>query len=330
MVDADRRRWRSCADGDGVADGDPGPRLRAGPARASATPTPPTATATTSSTRASTSPSRADRGRLRHPDRARRRHQAAAQLTRELTTLAARARAGELTPPELAGATFTLTDLGDSGVHRRRRAAQPAPGRRARRRRVRRGAGGPRRRGRCRGTRSRLTLACDGRILFGAHAAAFLVRIAELRRSDPAEPDQRAGGSTGAPAATKLRQPQRERRAGRRCDRAAASVRLARSRRRSPAPARRRRPIGSGRVGPPEAIKDPRERSAARRSPRPHLDHHRAEPVPPRPQLDRRVGLLYLTAFSSSASSAARSRSASTITRPDARRAEVPGPRRDL
>ena len=58
-----------------------------------------------------------------------------AALDSELSGLPERARAGELTPPELAGATFTLTDLGEwrrdqrparSCRHPRRRPWPPA------------------------------------------------------------------------------------------------------------------------------------------------------------------------------------------------------------
>ena len=40
----------------------------------------------------------------------------AIELEAELERLSARARSGELTPPELSGATFTLTNLGRYGV----------------------------------------------------------------------------------------------------------------------------------------------------------------------------------------------------------------------
>ena len=105
-------------------------------------------------------------------------HKSLAQLSAEIERATARARAGELTPPELAGATFTLADLGEYGVARANAflvapqaaaiaagAVRPAPV-------VRDGAV-------VAGHTLELTLGCDGRILFGAHAARFLAAVAE-------------------------------------------------------------------------------------------------------------------------------------------------------
>jgi pyruvate dehydrogenase E2 component (dihydrolipoyllysine-residue acetyltransferase) len=101
-----------------------------------------------------------------------------AQLATEIERATSRAHAGELTPPELAGATFTLADLGEYGVARvsaflsapqaatiAAGALRPAP-------LVRDGAV-------IAGHALELTLACDGRILFGAHAARFLAAVAQ-------------------------------------------------------------------------------------------------------------------------------------------------------
>lgn len=88
------------------------------------------------------------------------------QLHSELESATARARAGQLTPPELSGATFTLTDYGTNGVTR----ATPvivAPQAAA----LAAGA--------AHGSAITLVLACDGRILYGADAAAFLRRIVD-------------------------------------------------------------------------------------------------------------------------------------------------------
>jgi pyruvate dehydrogenase E2 component (dihydrolipoyllysine-residue acetyltransferase) len=98
------------------------------------------------------------------------------ELEAELSRLRARARAGELTPPEQAGATFTLVDVGDHGVQRAAPlitppqaaalavgAVRPAPV-------VRDGAV-------IAGHTLSLCLACDHRILFGAEAARFLTAI---------------------------------------------------------------------------------------------------------------------------------------------------------
>ena len=107
------------------------------------------------------------------------------ELTEEIERLSARARAGELTPPEQAGTTFTLSDMGDHPGAQRwsslviapqaaaltAGAPFPAPV-------LRDGAVVP-------GELIALTLACDHRILFGARAATLLERIA-ARVADPA------------------------------------------------------------------------------------------------------------------------------------------------
>ena len=105
-------------------------------------------------------------------------HKSLTQIEDEIGRAAGRARAGELTPPELAGATFTLADLGEFGVTRPSAfliapqaatiaagAVRPAPV-------VRDGAV-------VAGHTIELTLACDGRILFGAHAARFLATVSQ-------------------------------------------------------------------------------------------------------------------------------------------------------
>ncbi len=102
-----------------------------------------------------------------------------ARLDEELAHLRRRARAGELTAPEQAGATFTVSDLGEFGIDRGAAlvvppqaaaltagAIRPVPV-------VRDGAVVP-------GHRLALTLTCDHRILFGALAARFLARVAKL------------------------------------------------------------------------------------------------------------------------------------------------------
>jgi pyruvate dehydrogenase E2 component (dihydrolipoamide acetyltransferase) len=102
-----------------------------------------------------------------------------AQLDAEVARLAARARSGELTPPEQAGATFTVEDLGEDGVHRAGGLVRPSqaailtagairavPV-------VRDGAVEP-------GHQLTLTLTCDHRIVFGSQAAGFLRRVTEL------------------------------------------------------------------------------------------------------------------------------------------------------
>jgi len=100
------------------------------------------------------------------------------QLGAELDSVTARARAGELTPPELAGATFTLTDLGEHGVARASalitppHAASLTAGAVRAVPMLRDGAVVP-------GHAIGLTLACDSRILFGGGAASFLASVAQ-------------------------------------------------------------------------------------------------------------------------------------------------------
>jgi pyruvate dehydrogenase E2 component (dihydrolipoamide acetyltransferase) len=108
-----------------------------------------------------------------------------ADLTEEIRRLSERARDGELTPPEQAGTTFTLSDMSaHPGAHRwsalviapqaaalTAGAPFPAPV-------LRDGSVAP-------GELISLTLACDHRILFGSRASALLQQIAE-RVIDPA------------------------------------------------------------------------------------------------------------------------------------------------
>ncbi len=102
------------------------------------------------------------------------------ELTAEIERLAERARDGSLTPPEQAGTTFTLSDMGAHPGADRWSALVIAPQAAAL------AAGAPRPAPVVRdgevvaGTVMSLTLACDHRIVFGARAAALLGRIAEL------------------------------------------------------------------------------------------------------------------------------------------------------
>jgi pyruvate dehydrogenase E2 component (dihydrolipoamide acetyltransferase) len=97
-------------------------------------------------------------------------------VARETRRLAERARAGELTPPELAGGTFTVSNLGMFGVTRFEavvnapQAAILAVGALERRPVVR---GDELRAGHA----MTLTLCSDHRVLYGADAAAFLADI---------------------------------------------------------------------------------------------------------------------------------------------------------
>jgi pyruvate dehydrogenase E2 component (dihydrolipoamide acetyltransferase) len=102
-----------------------------------------------------------------------------AQLEEELQGLAARARAGELSAPELAGATFTMWHAGGDGVASSvplivpPQAAALAVGAVREVPVVRQGAIEP-------GRAMTITLACDHRILYGALASRFLARIKTL------------------------------------------------------------------------------------------------------------------------------------------------------
>ncbi|HXD67966.1 MAG TPA: 2-oxo acid dehydrogenase subunit E2 [Solirubrobacteraceae bacterium] len=101
------------------------------------------------------------------------------ELDEEVARLAARARSGELTPPEQAGATFTFEDLGEEGVHRAAGLVRPSQAAILTAGAIRGvpvlrdGAVVP-------GHQVTLTLACDHRIVFGAVASGFLRRVTEL------------------------------------------------------------------------------------------------------------------------------------------------------
>jgi pyruvate dehydrogenase E2 component (dihydrolipoamide acetyltransferase) len=102
-----------------------------------------------------------------------------AEIEAELSDLSARALAGELSAPELAGATFTLANLGMDGVSRGTiipvppQAAALAAGAARATMIVRDGAA-------MAGYELELTLASDHRILHGSHAASFLNAIVTL------------------------------------------------------------------------------------------------------------------------------------------------------
>lgn len=101
------------------------------------------------------------------------------QIARETRRLAARVRIGEVTPPELAGGTFTVSNLGMFGMTAITPVINPPQA-------AILGVGATRE------TLARidgaivernlltLTLSCDHRILYGADAARFLARIRQL------------------------------------------------------------------------------------------------------------------------------------------------------
>jgi pyruvate dehydrogenase E2 component (dihydrolipoamide acetyltransferase) len=103
----------------------------------------------------------------------------ALEIDAEIGSLAARARAGTITPPELAGATFTVCNLGVFGVSSFNppvlppQAAILAVGALRQVPVVRDGDI-------VAGHEMNLTLVCDHRILYGAQAAGFLTRIRAL------------------------------------------------------------------------------------------------------------------------------------------------------
>ena len=101
------------------------------------------------------------------------------EIARETRALAARVRAGTITPPELGGGTFTVSNLGMFGVTSFTAIVNPpqaailSVGAVAQRAVVREGEVLAR-------NTMTVTLACDHRILYGADAARFLARIREL------------------------------------------------------------------------------------------------------------------------------------------------------
>ncbi|HTC73263.1 MAG TPA: dihydrolipoamide acetyltransferase family protein, partial [Solirubrobacteraceae bacterium] len=101
------------------------------------------------------------------------------EIARETRTLAERVRDGSITPPELSGGTFTVSNLGMYGIRQFTAIVNPpqaailavgavAPRPVVRKKKIV-----------ARQTMS-VTLACDHRILYGADAALFLARIREL------------------------------------------------------------------------------------------------------------------------------------------------------
>ncbi len=101
------------------------------------------------------------------------------EIARETRALAARVRDGSITPPELGGGTFTVSNLGMFGVTAFTAIINPpqaailSVGALGQRAVVRHGEVVARQ-------QMTVTLACDHRILYGADAARFLARIREL------------------------------------------------------------------------------------------------------------------------------------------------------
>jgi pyruvate dehydrogenase E2 component (dihydrolipoamide acetyltransferase) len=101
------------------------------------------------------------------------------EIAREARALASRVRDGSITPPELGGGTFTVSNLGMYGIKSFNAIINPpqaailSVGSVEQRVVVRDGGLTPRH-------TMTLTLVCDHRILYGADAAEFLARIREL------------------------------------------------------------------------------------------------------------------------------------------------------
>jgi pyruvate dehydrogenase E2 component (dihydrolipoamide acetyltransferase) len=101
------------------------------------------------------------------------------EIARETSALAERVRDGSITPPELGGGTFTVSNLGMFGVASFTAIINPpqaailSVGSLQPRAVVRNGELEAR-------NTMTVTLACDHRILYGADAARFLARIREL------------------------------------------------------------------------------------------------------------------------------------------------------
>jgi pyruvate dehydrogenase E2 component (dihydrolipoamide acetyltransferase) len=90
------------------------------------------------------------------------------EIARESRALAQRVRDGAVTPPELSGGTFTISNLGMYGVTQMTPVINPPQA-------AILGVGAI-----TAGDQMNLTLVCDHRILYGADAAQFLARIREL------------------------------------------------------------------------------------------------------------------------------------------------------
>ena len=107
------------------------------------------------------------------------------EIARETHTLAERVRSATITPPELGGGTFTVSNLGMYGVKSFTAIINPpqagilSVGALAMRTVVHEGELAAR-------NTMTLTLACDHRILYGAEAAQFLARVRELLQAPAA------------------------------------------------------------------------------------------------------------------------------------------------
>ncbi len=101
------------------------------------------------------------------------------ELHSELERLRARAQAGELTPPELAGTTFTFTDLGEHPAAHHYAPLITPPQAAALAAGAIRPAAVVRDGAIVAGSVLTLSLTCDHRILYGVRAAGFLERVVD-------------------------------------------------------------------------------------------------------------------------------------------------------
>ncbi len=114
------------------------------------------------------------------------------EIAREARALAERVRSGAITPPELGGGTFTVSNLGMFGVRSFTAIINPpqaailSVGVLERRAVVHDAAGGDGASEIVARQTMTLTLVCDHRILYGAEAAQFLARIRELLQTPSA------------------------------------------------------------------------------------------------------------------------------------------------
>jgi pyruvate dehydrogenase E2 component (dihydrolipoamide acetyltransferase) len=102
------------------------------------------------------------------------------EIARETRTLAARVRDGQVTPPELSGATFTVSNLGMYGIRQFTAIVNPPQAAILAVGAVQPRAVVVRKKKIAARQQMSVTLACDHRILYGADAALFLARVREL------------------------------------------------------------------------------------------------------------------------------------------------------
>jgi pyruvate dehydrogenase E2 component (dihydrolipoamide acetyltransferase) len=108
------------------------------------------------------------------------------EIARETRTLAARVRDGSVTPPELSGGTFTVSNLGMYGIRQFTAIVNPPQAAILAVGAVQQRAVVVRKKKIAARQQMSVTLACDHRILYGADAALFLARVRELLKEPAA------------------------------------------------------------------------------------------------------------------------------------------------